>query len=603
MRHHSIEESAICLQRAFKLAALCALFALAACGGGGGGSTAGASGVTGATGATGAAGLNTLLRSSAEPSGSNCATGGIKTEAGLDTNGNSALDTAEISATAYVCNGANGATGSNGATGANGTNGTSTLIASAAEPAGSNCPYAGSRITAGLDANGNTTLDASEITSSLYVCNGAPGPGVTWVEVTSTTVQAQPNRGYLANSSSPVVVTLPTAPQIGDIVRINGVGTGGWKLAQNAGQSIKFGSLPTNAEPAGFVWTARDVTRSWVSVASSADGNKLVAATNDGEILTSADAGVSWVLRTVPPREWKKMASSSDGSILYAAFQTSGGFGGVFASRDAGLTWTEVFFGTTVFTDLAVSADGLKVIVVSDLINLDTSVDGGQTWSQRNYNYIGQYPNTVAITPRADRLVLGLRGNAYPDSSMYLSNDLGGTWSGTTLGTQFEWINLSLSADGRVVVAGGFDLIDDKYHISISSDHGATWTKRLVGTEVRASAISADGRHIWFAGGTSVRFRVPEPKLYYSNDYGLTWQNRETIRDWRSIASSHLGHKLVATVFYGQIYTSVKRDQTTPDITGFLSGTQYDALELQYIGGGVFMPISYVSYSGVFQFK
>jgi hypothetical protein len=605
MRHHPIAESAICLERAFKLAALCALFALAACGGGGGGSTAGASGVTGATGATGAAGLNTLLRSSAEPSGSNCATGGIKIEAGLDTNGNSALDTAEISATAYVCNGANGATGSNGATGANGTNGTSTLIASAAEPAGSNCPYAGSRITAGLDTNGNTTLDPSEITSSLYVCNGAPGPGVTWIEVTSTTAQAQSNRGYLANNTATVVVTLPASPQIGDIVRINGVGTGGWRLAQNAGQSIKFGSLPTNAEPAGFVWTARDQTRSWNSVASSADGNKLIAATDGGQIFTSTDAGVSWVQRSIPAQQWRQVLSSSDGNTLYAAYREAFNESGVFKSTDAGQTWSEVLAGLSFLTNMAISADGQTVFVVSEAIYLDISSDAGQTWIRKNFFNSNLLPWAVASSAQADRVALGIyatANNAGPKPILQ-SSDLYSTWQAG--GPNLSWYHLSMSPDGRVITAAGLEYftLGDKLYYYISTDYGATWTMRMADTEIRSSAMSADGRHLWAVGGRYTDPITLEYRLYYTNNDGVTWQTRETVRNWTAIASSQSGKKLVATAYGGQIYTSAKRDQTTPGITGFLSGTQYDALELQYIGGGVFIPISYVSYSGVFQFK
>jgi photosystem II stability/assembly factor-like uncharacterized protein len=566
------------------------------------------------TGAAGAAGLNTLLRSSAEPSGSNCATGGIKIEAGLDANGNSALDTAEISATTYVCNGANGATGAtggngtNGTNGSNGTNGTPTLIASIPEPAGSNCPYAGSRITAGLDTNGNTTLDPSEITSSLYVCNGAPGPGVTWIEVTSTTAQAQSNRGYLANNTATVVVTLPASPQIGDIVRINGVGKGGWKLAQNAGQSIKFGSLPTNAEPAGFVWTARDVTRSWISVASSADGNKLVAATNAGAILTSVDAGITWVARNVPSQWWRKVVSSADGNILYAAYDWTSGYGaGVYASRDAGQTWIEILSGLTFFTDLSVSADGQKVFVVSELLYLNTSVDGGQTWSQRDYSLIGDIPWAVASSAQADRLALGLFGNYVSVPNLRLSSDLGATWSNPSLPPELQLTRLFMSPDGRVIVAGGFiySAPNDVPYDYISTDYGMTWTRMILRTftEILSLAMSADGKHLWMVGKTYLGPGMTERRLHYSNTDGATWQFRDTLRNWTSIASSQSGDKLVATDFDGKIYTSAKRDQTTPGITGFLSGTQYDALELQYIGGGVFMPISYVSYSGVFQFK
>ena len=51
--------------------------------------------------------MNALILTSSEPIGVNCATGGTKIEAGLDANGNGALDVSEVDGnlTEYVCNG------------------------------------------------------------------------------------------------------------------------------------------------------------------------------------------------------------------------------------------------------------------------------------------------------------------------------------------------------------------------------------------------------------------------------------------------------------------------------------------------------------------
>ena len=50
-------------------------------------------------------GIANLVIVTEEPSGSNCSTGGVKIETGLDTNQNGLLDTDEIESTSYVCNG------------------------------------------------------------------------------------------------------------------------------------------------------------------------------------------------------------------------------------------------------------------------------------------------------------------------------------------------------------------------------------------------------------------------------------------------------------------------------------------------------------------
>jgi hypothetical protein len=53
-------------------------------------------------------GLNSLVNVVPEPSGSNCVSGGQKINVGLDTNRNSQLDTNEIQSSSYVCNGNDG---------------------------------------------------------------------------------------------------------------------------------------------------------------------------------------------------------------------------------------------------------------------------------------------------------------------------------------------------------------------------------------------------------------------------------------------------------------------------------------------------------------
>ena len=88
----------------------------------------GLTGPTGAQGPTGAAGTNgknTLVKTTTETVGVNCATGGVKLEYGLDANSNSVLDAGEINAalTKYVCNGATGSQGPTGPTGPTGSTG------------------------------------------------------------------------------------------------------------------------------------------------------------------------------------------------------------------------------------------------------------------------------------------------------------------------------------------------------------------------------------------------------------------------------------------------------------------------------------------------
>ncbi len=63
----------------------------------------GATGPQGPTGLQGPAGENSLVLVSTEPSGANCALGGLRVDAGLDSNNDGVLENGEIQRSAYVC--------------------------------------------------------------------------------------------------------------------------------------------------------------------------------------------------------------------------------------------------------------------------------------------------------------------------------------------------------------------------------------------------------------------------------------------------------------------------------------------------------------------
>ena len=110
-------------------------------------------------------GLSTLFLSSQEPPGGNCSSGGVKLVSGLDSNRNGTLDAVEIGGLpSYVCNGEKGADGTNA------------LLRVAEEAAGTNCPYGGQKIEAGVDDNGDGILSIDEVDQTNFVCNGAAGP-------------------------------------------------------------------------------------------------------------------------------------------------------------------------------------------------------------------------------------------------------------------------------------------------------------------------------------------------------------------------------------------------------------------------------------------
>ena len=126
-------------------------------------------------------------------------------------------------------------------------------------------------------------------------------------------------------------------------------------------------------------------------MASSSDGAKLVAMTNDGGyIYTSSDSGVTWTQTTAPQQDWVSVASSSDGTNL-AAMTNDGGY--IYTSADSGVTWTQTTAPQQDWVSVASSSDGTNLVAVSGGVLVDgavvndgyiyTSSDSGVTWTQR----------------------------------------------------------------------------------------------------------------------------------------------------------------------------------------------------------------------------
>lgn len=105
--------------------------------------------------------------------------------------------------------------------------------------------------------NQNTTGSAATLTTGRTIngvsFNGSANitvPGLVWTAKTASFTAAA-NNGYIANAATLVVVTLPTTAAVGTTIRVAGMGAGGWKIAQNTGQQINFGSMPTTTGTGG----------------------------------------------------------------------------------------------------------------------------------------------------------------------------------------------------------------------------------------------------------------------------------------------------------------------------------------------------------------
>lgn len=79
-----------------------------------------------------------------------------------------------------------------------------------------------------------------------------PG-GLTKTEVTGSTVSLAVNTIYVMNNAGLVTGTLPDTAAFGEIIRVVGKGAGGWKIAQNASENIRFGIVVTTTGTGGYL--------------------------------------------------------------------------------------------------------------------------------------------------------------------------------------------------------------------------------------------------------------------------------------------------------------------------------------------------------------
>jgi hypothetical protein len=83
--------------------------------------------------------------------------------------------------------------------------------------------------------------------SSGSITISATGGGIGWSTIAGTSQAAAINTGYIIGNASQTTVTLPGTAAVGSVVAVAGQGAGGFLLAANTGQTIKFAGSTTTS--------------------------------------------------------------------------------------------------------------------------------------------------------------------------------------------------------------------------------------------------------------------------------------------------------------------------------------------------------------------
>lgn len=159
------------------------------------------------SGVDGTAGQETLITTSLEEAGANCADGGQRIAFGIDDNADGVLDPDEVDGTTFVCDGSDGL---------------QSLVSLVPLAANFTCPQGGQTVNHGVDDDGNGILDVGEIDGTTDVCvggcQGAPFIVTKNFANRGTFVSAELDEGD---------VTIVGAPGNINVLNLNGLGVVG----------------------------------------------------------------------------------------------------------------------------------------------------------------------------------------------------------------------------------------------------------------------------------------------------------------------------------------------------------------------------------------
>ena len=312
----------------------------------------------------------------------------------------------------------------------------------------------------------------------------------------------------------------------------------------------------TSAPP--LLWTQTGASNAWwTSVASSADGSKLVASAGfyssgyPNGIYISTNSGATWQLST-NANGWLEVGCSADGSRLVAANSFPSGnttFTAPHTSTNSGATWQSgqfVFMGDA--GTIASSADGRVLIIGLVPSHPLVSTNWGQTWSQISLDG-GCY-----VACSADGTKLFTAGRNYAgmspllQSHLNISTNSGMTWQvSSNAPYTTDWSSIACSADGEKVIGSLYE-----GSIYTSTNSGQTWvTNNVPATTWQSVAMSADGTRMIATFGDS-----NNGGIYTSTNSETSWMlNNPTNLVWYSAASSADGNKMVAIGAARNVYS------------------------------------------------
>jgi photosystem II stability/assembly factor-like uncharacterized protein len=207
----------------------------------------------------------------------------------------------------------------------------------------------------------------------------------------------------------------------------------------------------------------------------------------------------------------------TDPMLLFAASDE----GDVYKSDDAGMSWEKVaVLGTAVRTLVFHPTNSETVYVGTDLFGVQRTVDGGETWTVTSNGLVfDPFVYALAVHPSDPTAIYAGTFKSLGTGGVYKSTDGGLNWQASREGMTDGFV-LSVAIDPNqpnIVYAGTFNGTDALYK---STDAGANWTainNGLGRNDIFVIAINPQQSDVLYVatGGSGI---------YKSTDGGSSWR-------------------------------------------------------------------------------
>lgn len=361
----------------------------------------------------------------------------------------------------------------------------------------------------------------------------------------------------------------------------------GWvdvSVVHAVGNGTSIGAFAYHQPIGSWDWIERGSSpeRLWTSIASSADGMKLAAlsygtTSHDGHIWISANAGESWQFRG-PAANWLRVASSANGNILVATtgmqdpYNTPGA--GIYVSTDSGQNWTNRNPATShKWFSVSCSADGSKMAAIGQVapytsFSVWLSSNGGETWTETSLA-ASSYWKDVEISADGTKIVAvsNFDNNGLDYGSIWTSENFGASWTQRTSAGSRQWSTVTVAEDGLHMAAAHIGTLSDSGgKVFTSSDGGLNWQLQAnspVGEWVEIASGTSGEKLIGLFGSKSFPYGR---SVYTSADSGANWDYQldnatfavQQAPYFSSVATSEDGTRLAATDANAHIWTSAQ---------------------------------------------